>query len=118
VSLIDENKKQRRISVHSDILSNRHTAGVLVNILPLEDFIAADYFLFLHGELFNQGTFIDWRPWSALYVKHSPVFLRSAESSRTADQLASVLKVPNVAEFKRRLIEVTPRLNRLFVGGF
>src|SRR5207247_9954719 len=44
--------ERRRMSVHADILKSRHAPErALGQIIPFDDFVAADYFLFLRGEL-------------------------------------------------------------------
>ena len=114
--LLDESRKRQRISLHSDILHDRHTTGGLAAILPFEDFAAADFFLFLYGELppeTNQHD-MEWRAWSSLWLKHTPSFIKNAERTQTSEQLAEVLKVPNVTELKRRLAERGPGVARLF----
>jgi hypothetical protein len=113
--LLDESRRRKRVCLHADILSTRHTTGGLAAILPFEDFIAADLFLFLCGALrSDQGSFMAWRPWSALYLKQTPMFLRAAERKSTAETLAKTIGVPSVPELKRRLKERGPGLRELF----
>lgn len=118
--LIDESPKRRRISLHADILHERHTTGGLAAVLSFDDFAAADYFLFLAGELRHEtppDTFFEWRPWSALYLKRAPTFLLNAEKTSVAVQVARAIGVPSVAEFKKRLAERAPRITLLFRGS-
>jgi hypothetical protein len=114
--LLDEGRQRRRVSLHADILKERHTTGGLAAIMPMEDFMAADYFLFLLGEMpFETApyTFV-WRPWSALYLKRPPTFLRNAEHQRAAHQLMKLFQVASVEEFRKRLAERAPHLEKLF----
>jgi len=85
-----------------------------------EDFIAADYFLFLRSELASQerGPHFLWRAWSTLYMKGAPRFLLDAERQITAQELARALDIPSVVEFKQRLEERGPELRRLFDRGW
>jgi hypothetical protein len=122
VLLIDENTKRRRISAHADILNDRHTTGGLATIMPMDDFMAADYFLFLLGEIPPPRELyslsFEWRPWSALFLKQPPMFLRNAEHQRVAYQLMKLFHVTTIEEFRERLAERTPNLSKLFQGGF
>jgi len=113
-SLTDEGTRRRRISLHADILSDRHSKGYLKDILPTEDFMDGDYFLFLRSVVSNEAAFVEWYPWSVLYLQRAPAFLRSAENARVAQQLAQSLTFANASALKAKLLEVTSRLNQLF----
>ncbi len=115
--LLDESPKKQRVSIHADILHDRHTSGGLSVILPFEEFAGADFFLFLCGELQSESTtdsFMEWRSWSYIYLKRVPMFIRSAEQISIANHLIKIFKIPNVDEFKVRLKERVPRLRKLF----
>lgn len=120
--LLDESTKQKRISVHSDILKIRHTTGGLSALMPIEEFIATDFFLFLLGELpqseYKEGGFWKWRPWSVLYMNQVPAFLKNAEFRNYAQQITDIFKVPNTDELKKRMKERYPIINRFFSSGF
>jgi hypothetical protein len=119
--LLDESTRRRRVSLHADILNERHTKEGLAAIMPMEDFMAADYFLFLLGEmsLDTAGeSIIEWRPWSALYLKRPPRFLLNAERQRTAHHLMKLFHITSVDQFRAQLAERTPGLRRLFPTGF
>lgn len=118
--LLDESNKQRRVSIHADIIMNRHTTGGLSAILPFDDFMAADFFLFLRGELLPEQTndFMEWRAWSNSYLKNVPAFITYCQQARVAESVIKVLKVPSIDEFKRRLTERVPRLGKLFNSMF
>jgi hypothetical protein len=120
-SLLDESQRKRRMSLHADILKARHTSGGLAAIVPMDEFVAADYFLFLAGEIpqpDEAGVVMEWRPWSAVYLDHTPTFLRNAERKQIADQMIKIFKVPNVEEFRRRMLKRAPGLRALFNTGF
>jgi hypothetical protein len=121
-SLLDEGTRRRRISLHADILNERHTTGGLAAVMPMDQFVAADYFLFLLGELKREedNGFIEWRPWSALYLKRAPIFLRAADHRDVAAHLLQIFGVPDGDEFRRRFSERAGRLADLFnrSGGF
>lgn len=111
---------RQRISVHADLLHERHVSGSLAAIVPEESFIAADFFLFLRGELAPQepGPHFAWRPWSTLYMKGVPRFLLDAERRTRAEELARTLNVPSVDELKKRLGERGHAVSRLFNTGW
>lgn len=119
-SLKEEGSRRQRMSLHADLLNERHSKGGLTEIMPMEDFIAADYFLFLLGELTpdeTPGSFFAWYPWSTLYLAQVPLFLRNAEYKRAAEQLIKLFRIDSVEEFRNRLKERTPRLTLMFSGG-
>ena len=119
--LLDKSTKDKRLSVHGDILNARHTTGGLSAIMPIEEFSATDFFLFLLSELseaeYGEGRF-EWRPWSILYLKQVPEFIKKAEKAQYAQHLVEVFQVPSIAEMKKRLKERYSQVQRLFSGGF
>jgi hypothetical protein len=120
-SLLDEARLRRRVSLHADVINERHTRAGLAAIMPMEEFMAADYFLFLLGALPPEnasGFRMDWRPWSTVYMKNTPAFLRMAENKKIAEQLMGIMQVPSIEEFKKRLAERAPRLEQLFRDGW
>lgn len=120
-SVLDESRRRSRISLHADILNERHTTGGLATIMSMDDFAAADYFLFLVGEMSLEnwtGPIVEWRPWSAIYLNGPPLFLRSAEYREVADPILKIFRIPNAEEFKKRFAERAPHLKQLFNTGF
>lgn len=120
VSLVAESHKKQRISIHADILHTRHDSGGLAAILPFQEFADADYFLFLFGELQSEDESprMDWRPWSALYLKRTPLFIIKAQSKSEAMNLVTAFHLPSMDEFKKRLKDRAPQLGRLFGRGW
>jgi hypothetical protein len=49
--LLRESQRRGRVCFHADILHARHSTGGLATILPFDEFAAADFLLFLRGEL-------------------------------------------------------------------
>ena len=115
----DEARRRRRVCFQADLLNERHTTGGLAAIMPMNDFVSADYFLFLLGELRPDKTseFLGWRPWSAIFLNSTPGFLRAAENKRVANQLLKILTLPDADEFRKRFFERAGRLNELFREG-
>lgn len=118
--LSDDSTHKKRISVHADILDERHRTGGLSTIMPIDEFVGADFFLFLLGALpqTKYNGYSIWRPWSVLYMHQAPVFLVNAEQKQYAEHLASILKVGSVDELKKRLTERQDGVRRLFDRGF
>jgi hypothetical protein len=87
------NTSRRRVSIHADILQARHTTGGLATVLPADEFVAADFFLFLKGELSPEqtGPHFTWLPWSVLYLRGTPMFILAAEQKAAAQQIARAL---------------------------
>ncbi len=119
--LLDEGSKRRRLSLHADILNTRHESGGLSASMPIDEFSSIDFMLFLLGELpkenYGEG-FFDWRPWSVLYLKNTPAFIKNAEKKQYAQSLVEFFSVPSIDELKRRLKERYPAVHKMFTGGF
>jgi hypothetical protein len=122
-------KQKRRLSLHADILHDRHAHkdrdtpedGPLADILPFDQFIAADYFLFLRGELESdepRDRGFEWIPWTSVYLRETPDFIHSATRTPTAQRLATALGTPDVPTLKGRLLERAGRLANLWRNGF
>jgi hypothetical protein len=110
------NAGRRRVSVHADILHARHTTGGLATVLPVDEFVAADFFLFLKGELSPEqsGPHFSWLPWSVLCLRGTPMFILAAEQKAVAQHLARALGLPSVDVFKSRLTERGAHVSRFF----
>jgi hypothetical protein len=111
-----------RLSVHADILKARYSPDrPLGQVMPFDDFTAADYFLFLRGELAAETPptgGLAWRPWAGLYLDSAPRFIRDAVSAAVAKRIVAALALPDVPTFCRRLSERADRLRRLCKDPF
>jgi hypothetical protein len=114
---LDEAAERRRVlSVHAELLEARHSSGPLARV-PFDDFVAADYFLFLRGELphdVSPQRGFEWRPWSTARMRAVPWFLREAIRTSVALELATALRVESVRDLRKRLLERAPRLDLLW----
>jgi DNA-binding NarL/FixJ family response regulator len=114
-SLDELTEKRGVLSVHAELLEARHTRGPLAR-MPFDDFIAADYFLFLRGELqpdeAPQHGF-DWRPWSTARMLSAPWFLRDS----LLEEVAKALRLPDAETLRARLLERAARLELLWSAG-
>ena len=95
------------MSLHADLLQERHSKGGLSAVMPMEEFMAADYFLFLLSQIppSQSEAMMMWRAWSTLYLKHAPSFIRNAEQKKTAVQISRILGVEDMEEFKKQMLE-------------
>lgn len=121
LSLMQEGSRKRRASLQADILNERHTFGGLSTLLPMEEFVGADYFLFLMGELSpGEGPHFSfsWRPWSTIYLHGTPMFLRNAERKQIAKELMKLFGIDSAEEFRQRFSERAYRLQELFRDTF
>jgi hypothetical protein len=120
--LLQAGRKRRRMSLHADLLTKRHErGGGLAIILPMQDLMDADFFLFLLSRTLRNEAGLDRynrRPWSCLYLKHAPRFIQNSERTRFAETVAEALSIPSVAELKKLLAERGPELARLFGNGW
>jgi hypothetical protein len=51
---------------------------------------------------------MEWRPWNTVHFDPTPTFLRNAERKQIAVQMIKIFKVPNVEEFRRRILKRAP----------
>lgn len=109
-------REHRKLSYHGYLLQQRHD-GPLADVLPLKDFLAADYLLFLRGELANEQweeRGVAWVPWSSVYLRDTPDFVHSAARTAVAERLATTLRTPDVATLKARLKERAGKLANIW----
>ena len=104
--------KSNQISLYADFLNERHSKGRLGEISPIEQFIAADFFLFLRK---NSG----WHPQSTLYMfQHVPKFIVEARREKYAKQLLHPLNINGIDELRKIIGESNTRLHQFYQSGF
>ena len=112
-------KAERKLSMHAEILRDRHSEGELSIRCPMDIFCAGDYFLALRSlvveETLAPGIKI-WTPWSVIYLDDTPRFIAEASRPAEAEKLATLLGVGGIATLRQRLKERTPLLLRLYGG--
>lgn len=116
----EEAKNRRRVSLHADLLHQRHEEGGLSGVMPYEDFAAAELLLFLWVEMppeKNERGRFTWRPWSLLYLHHTPLFLKETRSLARAQNLMGCFAIEDVDTFRNRLQVRLPLAGRLFDRG-
>lgn len=115
-----EYRKQRlnlnTVSVFAELLNQRHTQGELSKIVPIQQFINAEFFLFLRAEIekSNMNDPPEWIPWILIYNEQPPRYLIEAYRIKEAEKLLAPLNVPNVQVLRNKMINITPKLNQLF----
>ncbi len=119
VELLDHRNqrlKLNRISVHADILQERHEAGRLGELSAWSRFQDADVFLYLRSAFANEDPdlFDIWRPWSAAILRGCPDYLLEATRREKADILLEPLGVADLSKLRSRLKESIGKLYRLF----
>ena len=113
----NERLKLNRVSLHADLLKDRHEAGRLGELSPWRRFQDADVFLYLRSafELPELDLWKVWRPWSAALLQGGcPGYLLEAVQRERAEQLVGALGVGNLAELRSRLKERAGGLQKLF----
>ena len=115
VSLLHYRKqrlKSNRMSIHADLLNERHTNGELAEICPIEQFITADFFLFVRSQS-------GWRPFSTLYMfGHLPNFIVEAKRKKYAEQLLKPLNANDIDGLRKIISEGNARLHQFYNTGF
>ncbi|MGB3510788.1 MAG: hypothetical protein WBA93_16445 [Microcoleaceae cyanobacterium] len=93
-----ENSSNNR---HSEILNQRHTNGKIAEIVPMQEFIEADFFLFLLSESKTEDSSDSyWHGWSLLYMEQTPRYLLEAKKVKFAEQLLVLLDLETIAELR------------------
>lgn len=107
--------KLNRISLHADILKERHEAGNLGELSPWRRFQDGDVFLYLRSvfEQPQEDLWTCWRPWTAVFLG-SPGFLLEATQREKAEQLLKPLGAKDLADLRRRLKQAAKMLGKLF----
>lgn len=105
----NERLKVNRKSIHADLLNDRYTMSPLREMISIESFISADYFLFLVGELMD-GLWFNWIPWSTLYLQRPPRFLISMKRKKYAEKRLPCFGVDDVEHLRGIIKEKSPLL--------
>ena len=115
VELLDHRNRRlnlRRISLHADLLNQRHSEGPIADFVAMTDFTAADLFLHLRaaaGAGPNSRGW-DWRPWSLLYLNQPPRFLHNLTRTKEAEELLEPLGVRDLEHLRSLLAQRLPQL--------
>jgi hypothetical protein len=118
-----ERLKLKRVSVHADILKARHTEAEIAGVIPMQQFMDSDYFLFLRGEFekADVGGRPTWNPWSTMFLEgHCPSYIAEATRAKYAQRLLRPLAIDTIEMFRSKLVELkaAQRLARVFGDSF
>ncbi len=104
----------KQISLHADLLKDRHTQGELAKLIPMEQFIEADYFLFLRAQVqaATPNEWPVWMPWSSLYMHQVPRFIQEAKRIKNVQRLLQPLGAQDIQTLRIRLIECAKSLEK------
>ncbi|NEQ39844.1 MAG: hypothetical protein F6K40_27785 [Okeania sp. SIO3I5] len=100
---------------HSEILNQRHTNGKIAEIVPMKQFIEADFFLFILSETQakdNSDSY--WHGWSLLYMKQTPKYLLEAKKLDFAEQLLPPLGLETIEELRDLISHAKTRLEQIW----
>jgi len=107
-----ENSSNNR---HSEILNQRHTNGKIAEIVPMQQFIEADFFLFLLSETQTKDDSNSyWHGWSLLYMEQTPKYLLEAKKIDFAQQLLPPLNLETIAELRDLISHAKTRLEQIW----
>ncbi len=119
VALLTHRNKRLKLQrfLHADILKERHSVGKLAAISAFDNFVDADFLLFLRSSLspIEPPIFPAWIPWSSIFLDHRiPRFLAEAVRKSAAEDLLKTLNVSDIDTLRQRLIERLPLLHVVF----
>jgi hypothetical protein len=123
LELLDYRKQRlqlNRVSIHADLLNERHQDGAPVSIVSAQAFMEADAFLFLRGEVITDSddVWMEWVPWSSLYLRDIPRFLWRLQRKTEAVKILPALGTSDVTRARNRIALRAPLLNKLFTRSF
>lgn len=111
----NQNQNLGRISLHADLLNERHTEGVIAELVPMQQFMDADYFLFLRTQItMTNQSFDGWIPWSTLYLEQPPKYLIEASRAKYAQQLLHPLGAKNIVNLRAQVADSISTLRQIF----
>lgn len=87
-----EQAKMERLSPRYDVIKELHSKDELGELVPLVDFQAADFLLYLR-EPYRGSSYSGWRPWSCSFLRQAPDFLAKARSQRSAEAISPAVGV-------------------------
>jgi hypothetical protein len=94
---VSQNVELLTPSKHASILNKRHTEGSLAEIVPMQQFMDADFFLFLRAfQEAEVAQLRSWKAWSTLEMAQAPRYLLKASRSKYAQQLLRPLGVKDI----------------------
>ncbi|MBL8679825.1 MAG: hypothetical protein JNK05_11700 [Myxococcales bacterium] len=117
--LLDRTRRQRlgtnRTSIHADMLRERYAMAPLAGRTSWQQFMEADYFLFLRSRIAYGSDWGDtWRPWSVIFLEQPPAFMGRMKSKKFALELAPALGARDLTTLGTELRKADMALTELF----
>jgi hypothetical protein len=108
----------RRISIHADILKERHSKGPLSTIVNWQSLREADLLLFLRSYLQTDDRFDYWFPRTSVYLSQfESRLLLESQTAHGADSLRSALGASTeTTGLKQKLSEALRYLNQALIS--
>jgi len=104
VRSIDEDRNTRlnlkRLSIMADMLEERYTQTELASLINHQEFLEADYFLFIRSICHESSR---WCPRSCLYLDKVPTYILKAESKRFLRKISNGTGISEESEFIEKL---------------
>lgn len=97
--IINAARNPMRLSLHADVLQERYSSDELKQLVSVEQFIEADYFLYLRREADT------WRPRSWWYIRYAPKYLVKAKVQEYAERLLAPLNLESISALQERIRE-------------
>jgi hypothetical protein len=107
---------EHKSSTHANLLNERHTEGELAQVVPMQQFMDADCFLFLRAEFLEAeaSRWINaWKPWSTLNMEQAPRYLLEATRAKYAQKLLRPLGVDNIVNLRASIAKGAARLRQI-----
>ena len=106
--------QMHRASLHADLLNTRHSKGPLGELVPMQQLVNSDFFLFLRSVIHPLPSgFAGWRPWSTINMEQSQ-FLLEARYRNYALNLLHPLGVDDIHALRDSVAKGRARLKALF----
>ncbi len=108
-----------RVSIHADLLNERHTEGKLSKIVPMEQFIDAYFFLFIRAEInkSEEHLLMYWNPFIFIYIQKIPRYFIEADRYKNAARILEPLNIESVEELRKSMIDITSQIRERFAHG-
>ena len=94
---VSQSAELLKLDKHIDILNERHSKGDLGKLIPMQQFMDADFFLFLRAfQAAEVGQLWSWKAWSTSEMTQAPRYLLEASRAKYAQQLLRPLGVKDI----------------------
>ena len=118
ILLEDYNGKfgERSATPVGTLLVKRHNDGRIAEIVPLQQFMDADFFLFLRSAFRQSDPLLSyrWVAWSAVALHKPPRYLIEATDKKYAITLANALNIQEVDRLRQEFDEKRAKLVNMF----